>query len=404
MILTYQAIDNKGDRTSNIIEANSEREATEMLRSQGLFVTEIAEKRSVTADEKSASASDQSKIPLKTLTLITRQMAMLLNSGSSVVPALSAIRKQLNHPVARAVLAQIISDLEEGVPLTDSLRRYPRTFDAVYCAIIAAGEASGNLAEMFERLATIVQQKKAMRNKIIGALTYPILLIVMSFKILLVLLLFVLPRFSDMFVQLAIEPPASTKILLKTGAILRDHWLILTICAILAMAGSLFVVFSDQGKRWFSNIQLGIPFVGRLRCKLIQAQIFRTMGTLLNSRVGLMDTLELARCATSNKHFQGLFHQLEDAVTSGSEPSSAFESSKLIESYICQAIRTGEQSGNLGTALIYCADILDETNAEMVNTMARLLEPIILIGMGLIVGGVAVSLFLPLFEMTAAIK
>ena len=276
-------------------------------------------------------------------------------------------------------------------------------FDPVYCAIIAAGEASGHLSEMFERLAEIVQRRRTMRNKILGSLTYPALLILMSFKILAVLVLFVLPRFSTMFEQLDIDPPSLTEFMLGLGTVMRSQWPLIAIACAGAIAGVVSTLTSTRGRLWLADVQLMPPLVGRLRSEMIQAQIFRTLGTLLNSRVGLLDALELARGATTNRRFQALFDEIEEAVTSGSEPSTAFETSRLIEPYICQAIKTGEQSGNLGTALIYCADILDESNTEKVNNFSRLIEPSILILMGGLVGGVAVSLFLPLFEMTAGI-
>ncbi len=406
MNLTYEAIDAQGNSMVDTIEAPSQREATDQLRGKGLFVTRISEQQERRAKSREVSASDEDtswRLPVRTLALFTRQMAMLLNSGSAVVPAVAAIRRQIKKPKQAAILGRIVSDLEEGVTLTDALRRWKRAFDPVYCAIIAAGEASGTLGEMFERLAVIVGKRRAMRGKIIGAMIYPLLLITMSLSILMVLLLFVLPRFNDMFVQLAVEPPATTKMLLSAGAFLRGHWMMLLAGLAVIVGSILSLVFSDVGRKWLCNVQLAIPGFGTLRSRLIQGQVFRTMGTLLTSRVGLLDTLELAREATQNNRFQDLFDRLEEAVTSGGQPSTAFEASGLVQPYICQAVRTGEDSGSLGEALAYCADVLDESNTELVNTMTRLIEPAILIVMGFLVGGVAISLFLPLFDMTSAI-
>jgi type IV pilus assembly protein PilC len=161
---------------------------------------------------------------------------------------------------------------------------------------------------------------------------------------------------------------------------------------------------SSAGRQWLADLQLKLPLFARLRSRMIQVQVFRTMGMLLESGVGVLDTLHLVRKSTRTRRFQQLFNELEEAVTGGGRFSSAFEQSGLIEPYIAQAITTGEESGNIAGALTYCTDILEETNTEMINALMRLLEPIILIGMGLLVGGVAVSLFLPLFDMTAAIQ
>ncbi|MCH8150416.1 MAG: type II secretion system F family protein [Planctomycetes bacterium] len=406
MIVTYEAIDQKGSRCRDSVEATDTRDAVEILRRRGLYVT-----RAEAADEgkKKTPAAHMRRgktprLPLNTLALVTRQLAMLLHSGSGVVPAISSLRRQMTKPHHEALLAQIVSDLEGGLPLTDALRKHPRTFDAVYCAIVAAGEASGALDSMFERLARIVGKRRAMVRKLLGACAYPALLITMCTGILAVLTMFVLPRFAEMFDRLSVETPASTQMLLGFGAAMRTYWYLVA-AAVLTVCGLVtWTVTSRAGKQWLTDIQLSIPIVGRLRCRLIQGQLFRTMGTLLESGVGILETLELARGATRNRRFQRLFTRLEDTVTSGNELSSAFGEGKLIEPYICQAIRTGEDSGNLGGAMTYVADILDESNEELVNTVARLIEPVILIGMGFVVGGVAISLFLPLFDLTAAIN
>ena len=405
MILAYEAIDADGKSTTDTVEAGDARQAGELLRARGLYVTHIAEKKHAGAQKATnVKAAETTRLPLNTLVLFTRQMAMLLRAGSGVVPAVMAIKRQMRKPQQAALLGQVVADLEEGTTLTGAFGRWRRTFDVVYCAIISAGEASGTLTEMFERLSVMVGKQRVTRNKVIGALTYPALLILMSFGILLVLLLFVLPRFSQMFVQLGVEAPASTQVLLATGAFVRGYWPVLAVVFLAAILGAVLLIRSDRGKRWLMDVQHGIPVIGRLRSRLTQAQIFRTMGTLLESRVGLLDTLELAREAAQSRRFRELFDRMEQTITSGGQPSSVFEESGIVEPYVSQALRTGEESGNLGGAMTYCADLLDETNAELINTVTRLIEPAILIVMGVLVGGVAISLFIPLFDLTSAMR
>ncbi len=405
MILTFDAIDTAGQSSTDSIEAADSREAVDQLRRRGLYVTRIEE----TADQKRAgvarsTSSGTVRLPLKTLVLFTRQMAMLLRAGSGLVPAIMAIKRQMKKPGHAALLGDLVSTLEDGTQLTDALRKHGRTFDPVYCAIVAAGEASASLTEMFERIASIVRKRRVVRNKIIGSLAYPALLICMCSSILMTLLFFVLPRFSAMFKQLGVETPMMTRVLLATGDALTSYWPVLLGLAVAMILTIVWLAKSIRGRQLMSDVQILIPVLGRIRLRLIQAQIFRTMGTLLESSVGVLDTLELARGSTQNRRFQDLFDSLDEAVTSGRQLSSVFEHTNLVEAYVCQAIHTGEDSGNLGGALTYCADMLDETNAELIDTGMRLLEPVILIGMGLVVGTVAISLFLPLFEMTSAMR
>lgn len=405
MILTYDAIDAKGGQTTDTVEAPNTRDAVERLRHRGLYVTRITEGSA----SKSASAARSAvlrapRLPIKTLVLFTRQMAMLLHAGSGVVPAMTAIKRQMNKPAQAAILSDVVSDLEEGATLTDALRKHPRTFNAVYCAVVAAGEASATLDKMFDRLALMVGKTRATCNKVLGALTYPALLVCMSCSIFFVLLFFVLPRFNDMFVQLGVDPPTSTRLLLATADGLSRYWPIALGVAATLIGLAVFILTTAGGHQWLANIQIRIPLFGRLRSRLIQAQVFRTMGMLLESRVGVLDSLELVRQSTRNDRFQKLFDELEGTVTSGGDVAGTFERSGFVEPYVCQAVHTGEDAGNLGGAMTYCADMLDETNTELIDTMMRLIEPIILIGMGLVVGGVAISLFLPLFDMTSALR
>lgn len=405
MILTYQAVDKQGRRTNDAIEASNSKEAVAMLRRRGLFVTTIQKniKDRVLVEDTYADSTGVA-LPVKILSMLTRQLAMLLHAGSGLVPALSAIKRQMQRRDHVRLLNRIIADLEEGATVTEAFRKHPKTFDSIYCAILAAGEASGTLGEMFDRLSGIVGKRRLMRKKILGALAYPALLIWMCSSIINVLLFFVLPRFAEMFHQLRVDPPATTKWLLACGVLLRTHWYL-----ILAGVGAVGVLIalvlkSSRGRQWLANVQLYVPLLGPLRCRLIQGQVFRTMGMLLESRVDLLDVLELVRGATKNHRFLAMFDAAEESVTAGGSLTSAFEGSGLIEPYICQAIRTGEESGGLAGGLSYCADILDESNEEMVGVVTRLIEPAILIGMGGVVGGVAISLFLPLFDLTSAMK
>ncbi len=404
MILTYDAIDVDGCPANDTIEASSTKEAVENLRRRGLYVTQIAERSDRKAHAGTAGSSRTNRLPLKTLVLFTRQMAMLLRAGSGVVPAIMAIKRQMRKPGQAALLEQLIGDLEEGARLTDAFRKHPHTFDPVYCAVVAAGEASATLTEMFEHLALRVGRQRKLRNKVLGSLAYPALLMCMCGSILLTMLFFVLPRFNEMFVQLHVETPVTTKLLLSIGQWLADYWYAAIGLGAALVAASVLVFTSVAGRQWLSNVQVRIPMIGQVRSRLIQGQVFRTMGMLLETGVGVLDTLELARESTRNNRFQALFDDLENSVTSGGQLSSAFEQSGMVEPFICQAIRTGEDSGKPGGAMTYCADMLDETNTELIDASMRLIEPVILIGMGLVVGLVAISLFLPLFDMTSAMR
>ncbi len=408
MNLTYEAVDTTGQRRTDSIEASSQHEALDRLRQKGLFVTKIGESderpQRTTGAAPASSSAHEPRLPLKVLTQITRQLAMLLRAGSELVPGLQAIQRQLKNPKYKKQIGAIVSDLEEGAPLSEALQKHPRSFDAVYCAIVAAGEASGTLSKMFDRLTNVVGKRRAIQRKIIGALAYPALLIAMSSNISLVILLFVLPRFDAMFKELHVDTPATTKVLLSVSATIQNHGVEILAAVIFVLGAVVATLLRPAGRQWVANIQIYIPVLGTLRSRLIQGAAFRTLGTLLESGVGLLEALALSSQTTKNAAFGKLFKSLEESVVSGGGLAATFESSGLIDPAICQAIHTGEECGNLGIAFTFCADTFDETNEELITTVMRLIEPLILIGMGFVVGTVAVSLFMPLFDMTSAIQ
>lgn len=406
MNLTYDAIAADGARVRDSLQANSIKEAVESLRRRGLLVTSIEQSPEAKVDRKATTLRINPKtvhLRIKQLMMFTRQMAMLLKSGSSVVPAIIAVSKQMKRPEHRRMLEMMRDELEEGKPLADCLQRFPRCFDASYCAVIAAAESSATMPEMFEQLAAMVGKRRSMQNRVIGALVYPALLCGLSINIMGVMFFFVIPRFAEMFKTLDVPLPQSTKVMMVIANGLRSGWYVVALGIVILVGAVIFLVRSDVGRQWLSNVQTRIIIVGVLMSRLIQARLFRIVGTLLEAHVGLLDALALARGVTRNDQFQGLLDRIEDAVSRGDSISSAMDRGKLINASIIQAIRTGEQSGRMGEAITYAADVMDEENSELLGTLTRLVEPVILILMGVVVGTVAISLFMPLLDMTAAV-
>lgn len=401
MNLSYEAVDAAGSAVADIIDATDAADAIERLRRRGLFVKKISEAEA--AKVTTARAPATLKLPLKPLVFLTRQLAILLKAGSALVPALQVIRRQLKKPAHEAMIRSLINDLEDGLPLADAMRKFPETFDPAYRAVVAAGEASATLPAMMDRLASILVRRRALRNKILGAMTYPLVLLVMSINVVCGMMMFVVPRFAGMFKTIGVEIPWSTQFLLNVSGWLEQYWAIPAGAAIALGVGLFLLLGSKPGRRVLVNVQTEIPLMKRLTGRLIQARIYRTLGTLIECRVGVLDALELSREITGNRRFRRLFDDIVEALTSGDRISSVLLRSDFIEPSLAYSIQTGEENGALGPSISYCADILEEENAELIAAMTRLVEPMILVVMGVVVGGVAISLFLPLFDVTAAL-
>jgi len=406
MILEYQAVDRSGKAVRDSIDASDITAATGVLRDQGLYVTQIVP-QSGTRKRTSAAVSEVdtygARLPIRQLTTFTRQVAMLLSAGSAVVPAIQSLTRQFSKPAHVRMLERIIADLEEGEGLACALRKHPKTFDSAYCAIVAAGEASAALPEMFAQLAKVVGKRRVMRNKILGTLAYPALLSTLSIHIVGVLLFFVMPRFGAMFDTIGVEVPASTAFLLALGTQVQAWWYIIVPVLGAVVTGIVMALRSAGGRQWIADTGPKIPMVGRLISSLIQGETFRVLGMLIEARVGVLEAIDLVRGVTTNRRFQDLYDRIESEVSSGGSVSRAMESSGLISPAICHALHTGEESGQLGAAATYVANILDEDNTELIESVTKLVEPAILIVMGVVVGFVAVSLFMPMFDMTSAI-
>lgn len=402
MNLTYEAIDSAGASVRDVIDAVDTSEAIEKLRRRGLFVKAIKQ-----ADEikpAAGKASSNLVLPLKVLVFFTRQMSILLKTGSAVVPALQVIRKQMKKPVHAEMVRSLVTDLEDGLQLADAMRKFPRTFDPAYRAVVAAGEASATSAMMMERLALILVRRRALRNKILGAMTYPTLLMLMSISTVSGMLTFVVPRFAGMFKTIGVEIPWSTQFLLNLSDALTRYWGLALGGVVASLTALGLLTCSPPGRRFLANIQTELPLIGRMASRLIQGRIYRTLGTLIECRVGILDALALTREVTSNRRFRRVFDEMDEALTSGDRISTVLLKNSFIEPSLAYSIQTGEENGQLGPSISYCADILEEENAEMISAMTKLIEPMILIVMGAVVGGVAISLFLPLFDVTSALK
>jgi type IV pilus assembly protein PilC len=279
---------------------------------------------------------------------------------------------------------------------------HPRAFDAVARSLISAGESGGSFAVMLDRLAVLSRKQLHVRSAIVGAMIYPSLLIVVAISVLSLMLLFVLPRFAGLFETLDVELPPMTLILMACSDFLRSYWWALP----LALGGAVFGMRSwlrtDGGRRTLDALMLKLPAVGSIVRSFAVARIARVLGVLLAGKVPLLEALGLARQTVSNFRYVELVTRAEEAVTRGSNVSTVFASTDLVSPALCEAIRAGEQSGQMGPLLLNIADFLDEENEVVVKSLTSILEPIILIVLGVVVGLVALSMFLPLFDLTAA--
>ncbi len=414
MKLAYNAYERSGRQVADVIEAPNVAQAIDDLRRRGLFVANIQEatgQGQALAPRASArpAAARAHKLGsagkrLKNLSMFTRQLYVLTASGTPLVEALAALERQFRSQGWQAVVHQVRRGVEGGQSLAQAMQERPDAFDAVYCSLIEAGEASGRLPAMLQRLGTLVQRKLHARNLIVGAMVYPILLLAIAGGVMIALITFVIPRFGELFKTLDVPLPASTKALIDLSAFLRGQWYV--VLGVAAAGGTALFSYlrSPGGRRTVDAIVLGLPQLGRIIRSFITARITRLMGVLLESKVPILDALALARQVAGNSRYVDLLRQAEDSVTRGQGMSPPFVTSDLVNPSVSQAIRNGEQAGQLGPLLSEISTFLDEDNEIVLRSLTSILEPAILVLLGLVVGGMAVSLFTPLFDIATVMQ
>ncbi len=403
MKLAYQGYDSKGKVVSATIDAPNAAEAKVALRGRGLFVTSID---TATQDKAEVSGSgsrigSRSGSGIKGLTLFTRQLQVMITTGTPIVQALSALERQTGNPMWRDTIARLSIRVEEGVSLSEAMKDHPDRFDAIYCNLVAAGETSGKLPLMLERLATLTRKQLQTRNTVVGALVYPCLLLVVAMGVLSLMLTMVLPRFGDLFVTLDLPLPPTTKALMFLSGVLTSYWWVILLTLAVVGVGTRYWLKTEHGKHALFTGMLSMPMVGKVTRSFATARIARLLGVLMDSHLPLLDVLDLIREGTANIHYSRLLDEAKEAVTRGEPVSTAFTGSDLITPSVSEAIRSGEASGKVASSLLIMTDMLDEENEVLIKSLTGVLEPLILLAMGVLVGFMALSIFLPLFDLTA---
>lgn len=405
MNLRYKGFDRDGKPATGLIEAAGPDEAREKLSKQGVFVLEINETRQTITDSSERAgrvAPWTAHKRLGHLAEFSRQLSVLVSTGTPLVQALAAVERQSADANWAATVRDLREHVEQGTSLAEAMSQRQDEFDAVTRSLIAAGENAGNLQEMLKRLSNITRQRQKTASTILGAMVYPALLICISAIVIVVMLVFVVPRFAGMFTSLDAPLPATTKVLLDIGTLLRERWYFIA-PALLGIPVLIFLFLSTPTGRRFADVaSIRAPIVGRVVRGLATARIARLLGVLLASHVKLLEALELTRQAAGSILYRQLLIKAAERVTNGDNLSSVFHGSTLVSPSFTESVRNGEESGKLGEVLSSLAEYMDEDNETAVKSLTSLIEPAILIVLGVVVGFVAISLFLPLFDLTAA--
>lgn len=393
----WEGVDRKGKRLKGEMDAASVAFVNAMLRRQGINPVRVS-KRSTSL------FSIKKKIKPKDVAVFTRQLSTMIAAGIPVAQAFDIVAKGHENPSMRELVNTIRQDIEGGTNMTEALSKYPLYFDSLYCNLVNAGEQAGILDTILDKLATYKEKIEAIKGKIKSALFYPTAVIVVAFIITSILMIFVIPQFESLFKGFGADLPAFTKLVMEISATFRDYWYIIF--------GSIIgtvVFFSYAYKRstkmqhTMDRLLLRAPIIGEIIKKATIARYARTLATMFAAGVPLVDALDSVAGATGNRVYYEGTMAIKADVTTGLQLQAAMGSTELFPNMVVQMVAIGEESGELDSMLSKVADIYEQEVDDAVAGLSSLLEPIIMAFLGVVIGGLVIAMYLPIFKIAGTV-
>ena len=394
-VFLWDGINAQGQPTQGELEASNTQRARAALRQQGVRVKRLRKKSKPLIPK---------RIKPKDISIATRQLATMLSAGIPIASSYAAIAKGSDHEKIQEVFKEIQTEVEAGTNLSLALNRYPRLFDDLYTNLVAVGERSGNLDNLMEKIASYMENHEEIKAKIKGAMFYPAAVIAVAFIVTTLLLLFVIPQFEDLFSSFGASLPALTAALIAISRGFRDHFLSI----FGAIIGSIvFIVFtyrrSEKMQRGVDRLSLRMPIFGEILRKAAVSRYARTLATMFGSGVPLVESLNSVAGATGNSLYSDACSNIREAVSTGRSLSASMADTGLFPAMVIQMTTTGEESGAIEDMLNKVADFYEREVREAVDNMSKLIEPLLMVVLGGIVGTLVIGMYLPIFKMASVV-
>ena len=387
----WEGKDKKGKVLKGEIRAAGEAVVNATLRRQGITVTKV---------KKQSAFASKGKITDKDITLFTRQLATMMKAGVPLLQAFDIVGKGHNNPAVAKLLGDIKADVETGSSLSAAFRKYPLYFDALFCNLVGAGEQAGILDTLLDRLATYKEKIQAIKSKIKSALTYPIAILVVAFAITAIIMIFVIPAFKDLFSGFGADLPGPTLVVIAISDIFVNWW-----WAIFGSIGFGFWFFfytwkrSEKMQGTMDRLLLKMPIFGELIRKATIARFARTLSTMFAAGVPLVEALDSVAGAAGNKVYFDATKKIQSEISTGTSLTVAMQNAQVFPNMVLQMTAIGEESGALDSMLSKVADFYEAEVDDAVASISSLMEPVIMVVLGTLIGGLVVAMYLPIFKM-----
>lgn len=401
-VFDYKVRDRSGKVITGTAEAASQREVANALRQKGYFVTEIkAPKTGLQADIKLPKWLDFGSIPnVRDITIFSRQFATVINAGLPVVQSLAILQRQSDKQGLKDALKNVREDVETGLQLSDALAKHPRMFNKLYIYLVRAGEVSGNLDGILDRIAAYMEKQAALRGKIKTALTYPTVVLVIALAVTWFLLTGIVPQFASILDQLGGDMPVITRALIAISDFLRFQWYIMLGIIVILVVGIALFYRTPQGRRTIDNLMLRTPVLGTLVQKSAIASFSNTFGLLLRSGVNIMESIEITKGTAGNAIVEDILDETKENVQRGEQISTTLiKYPHVFPPMVSSMIAIGEETGAVDSMLQKVADFYEREVDEAVDSLTAALEPMLIVFLGVIVGFIVAGMFLPMFSI-----
>ncbi len=397
-VYTWKGRTRNGEAREGTLEAANREEALAALRRQGIIGPTVKEKGREIALPRLRKGVKQ-----KDIAIFTRQFSVMIDAGLPLVQCLEILAQQQPNKVFQNVLNEIRQDVEAGATLADAMRKHPKVFDDLFCNMVAAGETGGILDTILQRLSTYIEKIVKLKAAVKGALVYPVSVLVIAAVVVWVILTFVIPVFADLFTGLGAELPLPTRLTIALSHFLRRWWWLI----LLSIGGAIFGIKqyrkTERGRRVLDNMMLHIPVLGMLLRKIAVARFCRTLGTLTSSGVAILDGLEITARTSGNAIIEDAIMKVRAAVEEGKTIAQPLRETGVFPDMVVQMIEVGEQTGALDTMLSKIADFYEDEVDEATQNLLSLLEPVMIVILGTVIGGIVVSMYMPMFSLIGKI-
>jgi type IV pilus assembly protein PilC len=401
----YETKNSAGKVTSGVLSAANLAAASQELRNRGEYI--LALQPAGTGAKKGGSllSGGLSLGPsAKDVQSFTAQLSVMIRAGISIRAAIEGISEQVPNPKFKQMLVQMKKDVESGKQFSDALMRYPKVFSPLYINMVKASELSGGFSKMLDRIATYLNQQIETASMVKGAMIYPGIIGTMAVSTTIFLLTFVLPRFLVIFKGKEKALPAPTKLLMAMSSFMVNYWYIIIVGLIAGIWGFLLLIKTDWGRVWWDKVKLTVPLFKKLFRALYISRSLHTMGQLINAGVPILDTLGITAEISGNVIYKRMWRSVYTAVKQGKKISTPLNKSPLLPKSVVQMIGAGEESGKLGEVLDEVSEFYARELKAVIKGVTAMIEPLMIVLMGSVVGFIAMSIILPIFKLSTLVK